>query len=150
MAPELSGSSWGCFDVFPAGLAPGVFPVAREGAVSTPSTEARALGLMNLWQGWEKSDLNPAPLTLSPSRNGLDWASSLLEMPSPWPSQTSECADKDRAGIKAWEVLLYSAEGAAPAVRAHRCPLPTSEGPEEGWPLSPACAEWPMAVQFYL
>ena len=58
----------------------------------------------------------------------------MLEMPSPWPSQTSECVGKDRTGIKAWEVLLYSAEGAAAAAQGHRCPLPTSEGPEEGWP----------------
>lgn len=100
-APELSGSSWGCSDMFPAGLTPGVFPVAQEGAVSTPSTDARALGLMNLWQRWKKSHLNPAPLTLSPSRNGLDWALSLLEMPSPWPSQTSECVGKDRTGTGA-------------------------------------------------
>lgn len=53
-----AGPLWGWSDVFPAKMAPCIFSIAQGRGLFTPSTEAGALGSMDLGQEMKEVSIN--------------------------------------------------------------------------------------------
>lgn len=130
------GPLWGCSDVFPARLAPWVFPVAQGMRPYPPFPWKQELWVQCTGGRERKKSASTSPTDPKPNQErpilGIKLVGNAKSLAL---SDPTECEDKERTAFEVWEVLLHLAHG---AVQADRCPLPTGEGPEEGWQM---CAE---------
>ena len=115
------GPLWGCSDVFPARLAPWIFPVAQGMGPYPPLPWKQELWVRCTQGREQKKSASTSPTDPKPNQERPILGISLGNVKSLALSDPTECGDKERTAFEVWEVLLHLAHGAALANAP--CPL---------------------------